>query len=96
MVFVYMQCIKRLSRSRDNSNSNGNNSNGNTYYNTYNWNIFNGECILIQVIYKNWKGQTFQIPFNNITHAKKKADELKKKYIGVKVVKVKEEILYIP
>ena len=39
---------------------------------------------------------TLQIPFNNITHAKKKADELKKKYIGVKVVKVKEEILYIP
>ena len=51
---------------------------------------------MIQVIYKNWKGQTFQIPFNNITHAKKKADELKGKYIGVKVVKVKEEILYIP
>ena len=51
---------------------------------------------MIQVIYKNWKGQTFQIPFNNITHAKKKADELKKKYIGVKAVKVEEEILYIP
>ena len=37
-----------------------------------------------------------QIPYNNITHAKKKADELKKKYIGVKVVKVEEKILYIP
>ena len=36
---------------------------------------------MIQVIYKNWKGQTFQIPFNNITHAKKKADELKKKLL---------------
>ena len=96
MVFVYMQCIKRLSRSWFIGKNNGNNSDGNINYNTYNRNIFNGECILIQVIYKNWKGQTFQIPFNNITHAKKKADELKKKYIGVKVVKVKEEILYIP
>ena len=96
MVFVCMQCIKRLSRSQFTSKSNGNNSNGNTYYNTYNRNIFNGECILIQVIYKNGKGQMIQIPYNNITHAKKKADELKKKYIGVKVVKVEEKILYIP
>ncbi len=37
-----------------------------------------------------------QIPYNNITHAERKADELKKKYIGVKVVKVEEKILYIP
>ena len=51
---------------------------------------------MILVIYKNGRGQTFQIPFNNINHAKKKADELKKKHTSVKVVRVKEEILYIP
>ena len=64
--------------------------------NVNNWNIFDGECILILVIYKNGRGQTIQIPFNNTNHAKKKADELKKKYTSVKVVRVKEEILYIP
>ncbi|WP_455938448.1 hypothetical protein [Gemella morbillorum] len=51
---------------------------------------------MIQVIYKNGNGQMIQIPYNNITHAERKADELKKKYIGVKVVKVEEKILYIP
>ena len=68
----------------------------NSNSNVNNWNIFDGECILILVIYKNGRGQTFQIPFNNINHAKKKADELKKKHTSVKVVRVKEEILYIP
>ena len=27
---------------------------------------------MILVIYKNGRGQTFQIPFNNLNHAKKK------------------------
>ena len=51
---------------------------------------------MILVIYKDKKDQTIQIPYQNVTHAKEKADELKKKHTSVKVVRVKEEILYIP
>lgn len=51
---------------------------------------------MILVIYKDKKDQTIQIPYQNVTHAKEKADELKKRYANVKVVKVEEEIIYIP
>ena len=51
---------------------------------------------MILVIYKDKKEQTIQIPYQTVQQAKKKADELKKRYTNVKVVKVEEEIIYIP
>ena len=53
---------------------------------------------MIVVTYKNEEnGEVRQIPYYNIAYAKKKAKALHEEgYLGVKVSKIKEEVLYIP
>lgn len=53
---------------------------------------------MIVVTYKeNRSGEIRQIPYRNVTYAKKKARTLHEEgYLGVKVSKIKEEVLYIP
>ena len=53
---------------------------------------------MIVVTYKeNESGEIRQIPYWNVTYAKRKARALHEEgYLGVKVSKVIEEVLYIP
>ncbi|MDU4939053.1 MAG: hypothetical protein E6X34_11415 [Clostridium sp.] len=51
----------------------------------------------ILVIYKDGSGKMIQIPCVSISVAKGKADNLYKRgYLNIKVVKAKEELIYIP
>ena len=51
----------------------------------------------ILVIYKDGSGKMIQIPCISISVAKVKADNLYKRgYLNIKVVKAKEELIYIP
>lgn len=53
---------------------------------------------MIVVTYKeNESGEIRQIPYWNVTYAKRKARALHEEgYLGVKVSKIAEEVLYIP
>lgn len=53
---------------------------------------------MIVVTYKHEEsGEIRQIPYRNVTYAKRKARTLHEEgYLGVKVSKIAEEVLYIP
>lgn len=53
---------------------------------------------MITLVYKEKSTKrTYQIPYRNINHAKLKAKNLfDKGYLGVKVVEMREKILYVP
>lgn len=53
---------------------------------------------MIVVTYKHEEsGEIRQIPYCNVTYAKRKARALHEEgYLGVKVSKIAEEVLYIP
>ena len=59
--------------------------------------IENGRSEIVVTYKHEESGEIRQIPYWNVTYAKKKARALHEEgYLGVKVSKIAEEVLYIP